>query len=957
MVDPNMFDPKLLLLNIQGLNFSKIDELFMCTSIFKNLNILCLTETHAKNNTISNLIIDDFELASLYCRTRHECGGVGIWLKSHMSFKKIDLFRFCQEKHIEICGVLVKNENNMDTIIIACYRSPSGELSIFFDTLYEILNYVYKPYIHIILCGDFNLDSYNQIDDYKDFIYLCNMLGEFNLTPKIKWPTRVSHKKVKTIDHVFMNFEGCGVDCVLDNITSDHRTVLLEFKTKSTFTNEYFVHKKRRFNDDSIRNFETGLVNENWSNLYCIQDINTAFSYFTGIFYYYFNVNFPLKKRYDKINRKKWITEEIQLSSQNVKNLFYMMKISPKIKITYLEAKRQHKKLIERTKKQYFQNKIFNSDNTNKATWRVVSEITKREKHHKNITIESNEGLLTNPYDIANGFNSFFKSAPIQTLNEISRNSPAREKNTPVTDTENRMILYPFTDEEFYNLVYSKLKSKNSGGPDDVPSFLIKRILFLIVKPLVYLINLSFCTGEFPSILKTGKVIPLFKKNSPLEMKNYRPVTVPYCFSKIFEYCFLDRFLFYLNTNNIITPNQHGFSRGKSTLTAFHCFYERLIYYIEAGECPVGIFCDLSRAFDCVNHDLLLEKLSHYGINGIPHNWLCSFLRNRTQYVSIMHYSNNSVSQVQSNSVNIDTGVPQGSVLGPVLFICYINELDKIYNGTLFTMYADDTSIIISDKNDDRLNHNSVTLLTKISEWFATNHLYLNIEKTNWIRFHNRQKTVFPLNLKINTNILPIANEVKFLGIYLDEGLNFKSHCEHLISSINIETYKFRNLRTVLTERQMVCLYYALIESRLRYGLYFWGWSALAQNVFVSQKRIIRCIAGVSNLSSCKNLFRNYEILTLPSLFIYEMCIYVFVNKDNFKSNSNYHNFNTRHSNDIFIPFAKYNVGVKSPNILGPKMFNDLPVDIKLCETLKSFKRKLKMFLIDKCFYAVSEYF
>lgn len=513
-----------------------------------------------------------------------------------------------------------------------------------------------------------------------------------------------------------------------------------------------------------------------------------------------------------------------------------------------------------------------------------------------------------------------------------------------------------------YNLLVAKLKNKKSSGPDDIPMFIIKNNLLLIIDPLTYLVNLSFLSGTFPSRLKTGKVIPIFKKKDPHLLDNYRPVTVPSGFSKILEYSFLDRLLSFINKFNILTDNQHGFRRGKSTATAMYSFNETLIKYIDAGECPVGIFCDLSRAFDCVDQDILIKQLSIYGIRGNSLNWVSSFLKSRKQYVSINHVDQNEMRTYNSDLTEINMGVVQGSVLGPVLFLLYINDIISSSNDAYFTLYADDTSLIISDKCDNTLKQKCESALLNLINWFNSISLFFNSDKTQLIRFHPSQNKTDDINLSIDTKDTFRINasqdsNCKFLGLYLEPCLNWKTHCKFLSSKLSSVYFLFMNLKPILTTEQLIMLYYAQVESRLRYGICFWGDSTLSHDVFVNQKRILRSIAGVSSTHTCKGIFKHFKILTLYSLYIFEICLFVFNNKNKFLTNSNYHQINTRQKNNLHLPFSRLNITFKAPSRIGARIFNRLPNDIKSINKENIFKKKLKLFLVDKCLYNSLEYF
>lgn len=657
------------------------------------------------------------------------------------------------------------------------------------------------------------------------------------------------------------------------------------------------------------------------------------------------------------INReKKWVYDSIKKSSSNLRGLFHLKKNYCDLIPVYRIAKNRHTALIRQTKKEYYQNKITSSDNPPRAAWNVIAEISNKKKENKNIILKDNGRIIDNSGEVATTLNDFFINAPKDILNKIPTAINVSQASLKIS--RHTFFLDPFVEVELFNLLKDKLKNKKSAGPDDVPMFLIKRILKFIIEPITYLVNLSFHTGIFPDLLKEGKVIPVLKKNDRTSLENYRPVTVPFGFSKVFEYAYLDRLTSFINKFKILSSNQHGFRSGMSTISATHSFYDEIIRCIDAGECPVGVFCDLSRAFDCVNHDILINKLDDYGIRGVPLKWLSCFLKFRKQYVSIQHTSHNSVIKVNSDLCSVEMGVPQGSVLGPVLFILYVNSLESVLDKTAFTMYADDLSLIISDKSFDNLNMDIYKTLKNVCSWFNQNYLYFNANKTQIIRFHNRQKKCDNVTVNLNNSIIENAGSISFLGIRFDEHLNWKDHCNHLVSTMSSINFLFKNLKEILTKRQLINLYYAQVESRLRYGVCFWGDSTLSQTVFISQKRILRNMANVPNGHTCRHIFVQYKVLTLTSLFIFEMCVYVFKNKHKFNLNKNVHDVNTRHINDIHLPFSRLSITNKSPNYLGPKMFNNLPDDLKSNNIkLYQFKKKLKLFLVDKCFYSLCEFF
>lgn len=673
---------------------------------------------------------------------------------------------------------------------------------------------------------------------------------------------------------------------------------------------------------------------------------------------FYFNLSFPLVKSRSSVYKKTWVSNEAKKSSLDLKDLFLLRKRFPELQNKYLAAKKTHELLIKSIKKQYYNNLILNSSpkDQNKTVWNVISTLTNRTQEHKNIILNEQNFDINNPAQVANKFNTFFKEEPIRIISSIKKNY-----NSPsVTNIKNigqSMYIQPFTEDEILHIVSTKLKNKMSQGPDDIPYNVVKKCMPLIVKPLTYLINLSLSLGIYPDELKLSKVKPIFKKGDPSKVENYRPVALSSVFAKIFEYCMLDRLLKFLTKFNILTNAQHGFRPSFSTSTAMDAFLTHVFSALDTGECPAGIFCDLTRAFDCVSHVKLLSKLECYGLRGIILDWFSSYLGDRQQYVEIVHKSNSSQDIYKSNYADIQVGVPQGSVLGPVLFLLYVNDLPDTIKNRLLVMYADDTSVLITGKSNIETEENCNVLLNEMLNWFNTNELYLNLKKTGYVRFHTRQNfNQLDIDIKCGEISLDRLKTVKFLGLSIDECLTWNVHCENLISKLNSICFQIRNLRTVLDEPALINFYHAQVHSRLSYAICFWGAGQMIQDIFITQKRIIRVIAGVARRHTCRELFKKFKILTVYGIYVYNLLQYIFNNKNKLIRNGEFHSYDTRHRDDFHIPSHRLNLSHNSPLFHGIRLYNNLPHHIKTSENINIFKRKIKERLQLQCLYSVQEF-
>ena len=270
--------------------------------------------------------------------------------------------------------------------------------------------------------------------------------------------------------------------------------------------------------------------------------------------------------------------------------------------------------------------------------------------------------------------------------------------------------------------------NNSSPGYDGIPSTLVKRTMHLYLKTLTLIINQAFYDGVFPRELKIAKVIPIYKSGSTMELNNYRPISVLNIFSKVFERLMYDRLTQFLDKYNILHHNQYGFRQYHSTHHALITLVDKITKSLDSGDIVIGVFLDLKKAFDTVDHTILFKKIHQYGIRGNLNKWFENYLANRSQYVSY----NGKTSDIQ----NVSCGVPQGSILGPLLFILYINDFSNVSDILYYVLFADDTNVFLNGRDIHKLINTMQQELLKLHTWLLCNKLTLNISKTHYIIFH-----------------------------------------------------------------------------------------------------------------------------------------------------------------------------------------------------------------------------
>jgi hypothetical protein len=495
------------------------------------------------------------------------------------------------------------------------------------------------------------------------------------------------------------------------------------------------IIEKRRFSDLEIKEFVHYLQTESWDQVLLQDDVNESFNAFMAIFIYYFNTMFPSKNHYlHNSTKNKWITKGLIISRNKLRFLNGLKRsnlISSEFRLYISKYQSMYKRLVNEAKKMYNEAFIQSSKNKTKGIWQVINKETGNfPRNNYNIHLQHNNEVITDPQIISERFNKCFIDTINDLLNKDNLNL-TRAYLQGIKTNSASMFVSPITEIEVKDVI-GKLKGKHSAGYDEIPEVLVKHYSEYIVKPLTHVFNLSVKCGIFPDAMKIAKITPLFKKGDKQDIQNYRPIAVLPVFSKILEKIMYNRLLGFLKKFKILTDEQNGFRDNKSTTTACHTFIEQVQQALDNNLHAVGIFLDLTKAYDVLNHDILLYKLESYGVRGILNTWFKSYLSGRSQYVSLTQIDiNKKILDKHSSSLKENlNGVPQGSLLGPLLFLIYINDLPYCFQGTKFVLYADDTNILIVDKEEKMLQRKITSVMKHLEIWFSQNDLIVNIDKT-----------------------------------------------------------------------------------------------------------------------------------------------------------------------------------------------------------------------------------
>ena len=378
-----------------------------------------------------------------------------------------------------------------------------------------------------------------------------------------------------------------------------------------------------------------------------------------------------------------------------------------------------------------------------------------------------NDCIVTDKQKIANEFNNFFVNiGPHLAANIINTRDPLSYVNTFL----HSIVIHNISEYDVKHIILS-LKSA-AAGCDNFPAYLGKQCINAYLTPLTYILNQSMTEGVFPDLLETARVIPLYKSGEKKKRNNYRPISILSFFSKIFEKTMYNYISNFMDKHNLICKHQFGFRSKHSTQHAVISLVNNITNSLDSSNIVIGVFLDLKKAFDIVDHTILLKKLYSYGIRGKAHTWLTSYLTGRTQYVVYDGH--------KSSTLNMTCGVPQGSILGPLLFIIYVNDICNVSELLFKILYADDTCVVAQGHNLEELIDTLNNELSSLNEWLLCNKLTLNTNKSYYMVFHRARIKLTNIDIYINGSKLQRVKCVKYLGLMVDQKLKWIDHITHV---------------------------------------------------------------------------------------------------------------------------------------------------------------------------------
>ena len=947
-------------LNIRSLR-TKLDELRILISQiekrFTAVNFILICETHLTDVTVSYVNIEGYNFE--YKNRDGLGGGVAIFIKEGIKYRRRDDLAVNVNKEFESLVIETQqgNNNSKRIILAEVYRVPNCKEKNSIENFKLLLNKLNQTNHTVILGTDQNFDllkinsNTNVSDLYTEFL-------SHGLVPTIDIPTRVTHSSATLIDNIYVKLPVQATkSAVIYNDISDHFPVVTFLPMSNSNKIKYISKTHRPMSESNIENMLLLLREENWQILE-FGSLDNAYNVFLSRLNAIIEQCAPLKTIIippSKVRKEPWFTKGLMQSAKKKARLYRKslnkQKSDPSY-TAYISYRNMYNKLKREAKQRYYRDMFTRYTYDMRRTWSTINKLIRKERIKTNIThtITANSNEMEDPIEIANAFANYFANIGNERAAQITATSTSPREYLSDINHPTTLFLVP-TEPAEISKVISSFKSKSTLDPENLSTSLVKKLKCGLLVPLVLLINRSFAEGNFPAQLKKTKVVPVPKTRDSSTLDNYRPISLLPIFSKIFEKVFCLRLLKFLNEQNILMDHQYGFRENRSTTDAVLDLTTTILSGLNNKQSTVAVFLDLSKAFDTINHEVLLDKLHIYGVRGNALNWIKNYLTNRNLRV-IWNNCESETHLLQG------FGVPQGSVIGPLLFNIYVNDLHRSLNHCRIIQYADDTTLIRTGSITKAIINELNQDLENVTVWFRSNSLSLNFSKTKYSIYERRKKNeAMHPDLKMENKPLERVSTIKFLGIFVDEKLLWAEHINYVKEKLARGLFALRSLRNYVPQNVLKSIYYTLMHPFLEYGCVLWGDAhrKRLKPLITLQKRAVRSITNSAWDSPTAPHFRSLNILRLQDIYklnvvssMYRVSIFNISNsiRSIFSKLESNHSHNTRHNMEWRVPFISLDIARRSLLYNGVKEWKNVPIEAKNALNVKLFKKHMKKFYV-----------
>ena len=844
---------RILHLNARSIvkKFSELCELI--NHFHPDAVLVCETWLHENNVNLLNISNYEFFYKN---RKNGKGGGVAIYINS-----KLNPTAFDPGVSPPDCIECVFATYSSNMVIGELYRKPNTSEKHYLKYLRDVCDVLNKSGKSFVLGTDQNIDMLKISN--QNVKELFNIMSRSDMTATILKPTRITNSSATLIDQIYLSeklFRNVKSHILLSDI-SDHFPCMIDIQCKIEKYDETVEYVGRDLSDLNINRLIDYLNCFTWENLN-MMSVNDSYNMLMTVLKNGMDIYMPeklIKIKKHKVIRERWMTRNLVKCTNKSKHL-YQKYCKTRLEIDQIRYT-EYRNVLNKTKKTakflYYNEKFVNNRGNMKQSWKILNQILGKCNDKTSVIsyLEVNGIRITDKRTMCESFNNHFGSVGQRYSSKIPHSSKSFEEYLGKKN-ENNLKFQSVTPNEIL-VILKSICNKNSAGHDDLSNVFVKKLSNGIATPLCYIINKSLHEHTVPVDMKLAKIHPLYKAGTKSLITNYRPISLLPVFSKVLEKVIYQQTSNFFEIHNIIDTHQFGFRPNHSCSDCLLKFVHDIHKNDLLGNHSISIHADLSKAFDTLIRKNLFRKLEHYGLRDDTLAWFIDYFTDRKQYVKLgVHRSNN---------YDLDFGVGQGSILGPLIFQVAINDIYRISKYSTIIGFADDTTMYHS-------YHNVVTLKARIKndlriliDWFRANKMSFNASKTHMMIFSRNQLRGLDC-IDVGDNSFKRTNIVKFLGVLIDDRLSFNAHVDHVLSKINLGLHNLKHTKYLLPKFVKKQIYYSFIYSHMIYGIEAWIHFISEKNCKLLNNKVkqsVRLIANLSNNDNVNTTFKSEKTIVI----------------------------------------------------------------------------------------------
>ena len=941
---------KIVHINIRSL-LPKIEQLRIILQEAK-IDIVTICETWL-NNRIDTSLVDIKGYKSFRLDRKNpdnkakRGGGLLVYINDDLALGAKALTNLnTMNGDLESQWIEIDRPNARNIQICNSYRPPTGHVKRALTDLSKILSTHTSRKKDLIILGDFNINYKNKTSPaYKTLAFFEKAN---NLSQYIKTETRLTKNSSTLLDLILTNAQYISQAGTLDTFISDHQPVFL-IKKKPRSHSQPLEFRGRSYTNYNCNKLRERLLEANWRDFFHTDSVNFKWEFMLDEFEKEIDNQCPFSKFRLKKSKPNYITDDLL---NQIKNRDYYYKKAKKTLsdddwnvAKYL--RNQTNKNIRTAKAQYTISQLDACQNDSAKFWRIIKEVvpSKNKSSKGQISLKGGQNNI-DPEVTAEYINTFFVN--VGNIDSPPHCPPpkihpkAGPSAPPELDWDDG-TLEQVSQATVFRITNSLSTSKSSGLENISPK-VIKDCLLSVNEQFTHLINSSLKSQQFPSAWKKAKVVPIPKPGDLTNVSNFRPISLLPAPGKVLEKVVHTKLENYLEEEELLTDYQFGFRKGRSTLHAVTQLLDHVNLNLNRRIPTVALFIDFRKAFDCLQYPTLLEKLNNLSLGQTTINWIGNYLTDRSQTT----FANGCLSP----PLNTKQGVPQGSILGPLLYILYANDIPDSITESEYAFYADDTVLYTSSKNVDAAIARIQRDLNRLLEWCARNSIHINPQKTKYMIFSSRELGSAHSPLKLNDVYLEQVRTYHYLGIVLDQHLTFNSHAKHVIGRVSSKIYQLRRLKKFLSNKAALLVYKNMILPIMEYGdIYVMSASKENRSKLKKlQNKALKCALDKEKRYSTNRLHCEAKIYKLR----HRRKLHLLQHMHRISQMPNYTGWKLRPAIQTRSSKKKL-MKVKKPNLtkfqnsityVGPKAWNSLPKDIQKETNYPLFNGKIRLHLL-----------